>query len=1037
MLLLGELKIYYHVSIIEVRKKISFILDELGINTIKKARILSCFSDMFREVQNKNECVMLEFGLEECQNKSCFVIHFYDIENAITPCRATAIAKDLIVKRENGKQSIKSLICLDKEMNYKERDKFNKIRQVIETKSREELMYEITKTNDELKSSKIFMESVLENLQSSVYVKDREGKYTYVNSEWEEVIGLKKSDVLGKTASQVFLDNGGMIHHQSDLQVMRENEVKHIEEELIYKGEKCTYLSTKVPMHNSENQVESICCIAVDITERKKMEEDIIKAKQFAEDAAKIKADFLANMSHEIRTPMNAIMGMTYLIQKTEMTSKQENYINKILNSSKHLLGVINDILDFSKIEAGKVEIENIDFRLSEVLGNITDFIAEKCTDKGLELIFDSDPYIPDALNGDPLRIGQVLLNYANNAVKFTEEGQIIIRVRELSREAENSILKFEVVDSGVGLKPEQKAKLFQSFQQADTSTTRKYGGTGLGLAISKKLSNLMGGTVGVESEYGEGSTFWFTVKVKRNEDELVNQIEDANIRGKRVLVVDDNESFRIVIQNMLEAISLDVDVANDGFDACKMIQDASEMDKPYEVVYIDFQMPGLNGFETITKIDEQKLSKEIKYIMITAYGREDILSQAQKFGISSVLIKPVNPVFLIEATLNVLDGSNKFEFNKLNNDELVDVTEKTRMIHGAEVLLVEDNEINREIAIELLMDAKVNVDVAENGRIAVDKVKEKDYQIILMDMQMPEMDGLEATEYIRKTLKNMKVPIIALSANAMSSDRDKCISVGMNEHLPKPIEPMALYDMLLEWIDVNEIEKKSIILIEKNEKESIELDEEKLVAIGLDVTSGLRRVSNNKKLYAKILRKFIESNKNFEKEVRESMQEGDEEKIARIAHTLKGVAGNIGANNLYNLAKEYELSVKENIDKNLEGEEIRVKFDAVNIHLINLIHALEGCIGKKQVKQESQNNDNKKDIASEEIIVFLFEELEKHVKTGNIKGCRGKLKEIDDFVLPSDMEDSYREIKKNIMGYKFKQAIIDLGRMLTRIKRG
>jgi two-component system sensor histidine kinase/response regulator len=482
----------------------------------------------------------------------------------------------------------------------------------------------------------------------------------------------------------------------------------------------------------------------------------------------------------------------------------------------------------------------------------------------------------------------------------------------------------------------------------------------------------------------------------------------------------------------MLEAISLEVDVASDGFEACEMVQKANEMNKPYEIVYIDFQMPGINGFETITRIQELKQEKEIKFIMITAYGREDILNQAQKFGINSVLIKPVNPVFLIEATLNVLDGSKKFEFSKLNNEELVDVAEKTKRIHGAEVLLVEDNEINREIAMELLLEAKVNVDVAENGRIAVEKVKEKKYDIILMDMQMPEMDGLEATEYIRNKIKNVRVPIIALSANAMSSDRDKCIEIGMNEHLSKPIEPMALYDMLLEWIDVEKIEKKKNIVVEKKDKETVGIDENKLLSIGLDVTSGLRRVSNNKKLYTKILHKFIESNRDFESEIKKSIQEGDEEKAARIAHTLKGVAGNIGANELYELAKEYELSVKEN---GIDSENVKVKFYDLNENLKKIIRELEECIGQNQVKKENQNIN--KETASCEEINLVLGELETYAKIGNIKGCREKIKEIDDFVLPSEIEDSYQKIRKNIMGYKFKQAIPDLEEIVTRIKRG
>ncbi|EME67859.1 sensor protein barA [Paramagnetospirillum caucaseum] len=531
-----------------------------------------------------------------------------------------------------------------------------------------------------------------------------------------------------------------------------------------------------------------------DVTLARAAAEALARARDVAEDAARTKADFLANMSHEIRTPMNAIIGMAHLALKTEMTPRQKDYVRKIQQSGQHLLGIINDILDFSKIEAGKLAVENCEVHLDKVLDNVSNLVSEKASAKGLELLFDIGPGVPLDLTGDSLRLGQVLINYANNAVKFTETGEIVVAVRLLEDCGPDVLLRFEVRDTGIGLTGEQKARLFQSFQQADTSTTRKFGGTGLGLAISRKLAELMGGEVGVDSVPGQGSTFWFTARLGKGKPRAP-LLPEAELRGRRMLVVDDNENARAVLAEMLGAMSFEVDAVDSGEAAIAAIRDAV-LDRPYEVVFLDWQMPDLDGLEVAERLHAIRLPFPPHLIMVTAYGREEVMRGAQAADIGEVLIKPVNPAALFDSIMRVFAADDR------RSEEVPEAEGPTGDLGGllgVRVLLVEDNELNQEVAGEILRDAGLVVEIAENGRIAVDKVMAGAYDMVLMDMQMPVMDGVTATREIRR-LGFGDLPIIAMTANAMQADKEKCLEAGMNDHLAKPIDPDAMFATLLKW---------------------------------------------------------------------------------------------------------------------------------------------------------------------------------------------------------------------------------------------
>ncbi len=834
----------------------------------------------------------------------------------------------------------------------------------------------------------------------------RERTIVRCNSKMEEILGYGPGELDGKSTRSWYLDEEAyeMIGRDVYAQMAR-GESNRLELLLIRKDGATFWARLSGQALDRNDLSKGIVSIIEDITTERAAAEALRQAKEAAEAATRAKSDFLANMSHEIRTPMNAIIGMCHLALNADPSPRLRNYLTKIQTSGQLLLGIINDILDFSKIEAGKLSVEQTGFDLEELLNNAAGFLNEKASGKGLELIFDIAPDVPSNLIGDPLRIGQILLNYGSNAVKFTERGEICVSVRVRERTARGLLLYFSVRDTGIGLTGEQRELLFQSFRQADMSTTRKYGGTGLGLVICKRLSELMGGEVGVDSEPGVGSTFWFTVPVGVEMDQTYHLLPSPDLRECRALVVDDNRNACQVIHEILRSMTFSAASASSGAEAIREIQCAANQGQPFSIVFLDWQMPELDGIETARRIKALGLDPAPHIVMITAFDRDEILSSTDEACFDAVLVKPLTPSMLFDAAIRSLRGDRTKEQGF--GATLSELEERLGDIRGAHILLVEDNEINQEVAVELLTEAGLRVDMAGNGRIALEMLKRTRYDLVLMDMQMPEMDGVTATVKIRENQAWDRLPIVAMTANAMQQSQDDCIEAGMDDYLSKPIDPAQLWQILLKW------NKPRLNAVPVTHSQPPAADGEHVLPefiAGIDLALGLQRSNNKKTLYLSLLRKFLSGNRSTSAEIRRALDGDDACAAQLLAHTVRGVAGNLGATGLQTCAADLEQAIRKRRNRG-ETDALLSQFDT----------ALGGLLAELEAKLPAEHAAGPA-MVDRAALKGICHRLSTLLKEDDSAAC--DLLDAHEDLLRASFPEQFPGIEAAIRGYDFEAAL-------------
>ncbi|MCB1788565.1 MAG: response regulator [Gammaproteobacteria bacterium] len=767
---------------------------------------------------------------------------------------------------------------------------------------------------EEVRDSRLFLQSLTESLGEGVYALDQHGYCSFLNREAAHLLGwslVELSMTPFHEAVQLTDAVGNALYGTDDIvaELLRDKREYRSEYDTFTAkdGRLFPVTITIVPLIQ-DDEANGVVAIFKDITDRRQTEDRLREATRRAEEASRAKSEFLANMSHEIRTPMNAIIGMSHLALQTELTGRQRNYIEKVHRSADSLLGLINDILDLSKIEAGKLDIESVPFRLQTLFDDLANTLGFKAEEKGLQLLFDVGYDVPQTIVGDQLRINQVLMNLCNNAIKFTHAGEVVVAVNVGRRSAGQVTLVFAVRDTGIGITAEQQEKLFQSFSQADATTTRRFGGTGLGLAISKRLVEMMGGEISAQSVTGKGSTFSVELTfdtVPGNAGPEVYDVQRIKLQDMRCLLIDDSSSARVIFSSMLENLGVHVDAVKDAFAANARLSTATRSGG-YDFLLVDWKIPGVDGIEFLRGQQSVMGADMPPVIMTTSYGREELEEALATAGldVAAVAPKPVTPGDLREAVCRAVGRNPAAEPPDLPHTPRSGLDTATERLRGARILLVEDNEFNQELAQTLLTNEQIEVVVAANGQEALDILEEQAFDGVLMDLQMPIMDGYTATRAIRQQARFSKLPIIAMTANVLKQDLTEATAAGMNDHIAKPINVHDMFVIMAKWIHPQTQSGSASRAADENTGgHGDALDG----LTGLDVRSGLIRLGGNREIYLRLLHKFVDNQSGAVRDAVAAVAAGNDGEALRVLHTLKGAAGTIGATRLQQLAADAE----------------------------------------------------------------------------------------------------------------------------------
>lgn len=812
-------------------------------------------------------------------------------------------------------------------------------------------MAPIMNNNDKLAS---LLKALLNATPDLIFAKDKNLNYIAHNEAFSKLVGKPNQDLTGLSDLDIFENQASINNVRAiDSQILSTGETITKQETTVYPDGRTVKVDTlKAPFYNEVGELMGVLGISRDVTRRVDAEKQLKIAKEKAEGASLAKSEFLAKMSHEIRTPMNAVIGLSQLLSRTDLSSEQQDFVDKILGSAEVLLSIINDILDFSKVEANRLTLEKVPFSLQKVIDRTITICELRALDKNLEFILDLSSQVPNYLIGDPNRLQQILVNLANNAIKFTDKGHILVKI-ELD-EIKNNLAKihFSVTDTGIGISEKEQKSLFAAFSQIDNSLTREFEGSGLGLAISKQLVELMGGRIQVESKPDQGSTFSFNIECEIVEDVEQNQDSYVNFTQLKTLVVDDSAVARSIVMEMLSELGMQVDCADSGLDAINMVKKASEVRRDYDLIIMDWRMPGLDGISAAKQIKHGLGKTHIPAILLlSAYDLDEAKRKSELGTIDAYLEKPVTPHTLIEAIAESLTPEQLTPNRKRGTSTLAKWDAGQLDYSSAKILVVDDNAINRKVVTGFLQDTKINIDIAIDGEDAVAKVLSTHYDLVLMDVQMPKMDGYTATKLIKQNDKYNKLPIIAMTAHAMEGDKQLSLDAGMNGHLTKPLDADELFDVLLKWIPkVTESAPlfSKVTIDEKDDDTSYILS--KLSAItSLNLDVALNRCQGKTKLYCKLAADFVLEHQHSVSEFLAFSENNESDKLFIKVHALKSSSAYIGA---FELSKNCA-SIENKIDSQ---EDYSKLLTLVCKQLQNLLYELGSIFDQAKDKKSIKN---------------------------------------------------------------------------------